>query len=214
MKRLAIIGASDLGEQIAHHALTDNHYQPVGFFDDYYTKDSKYDLPILGNLDKIYAQYKEDEFDVVMIALGYRHLGLKEKIFCSLKSAEIPIGTVIHSSSYVDPSCKIGEGVIIYPGCTLGMNVVIEDNCLLNLGCVIAHDSTIGPHSFLSPGITIAGFTKVGKKASLGIGSVIIDNIKIADNVRTGAGAVVIKDLINAGLYLGIPAVLRENKLK
>lgn len=211
MKRLAIIGCGDLGEQIAYHALTDNHYQPVGFFDDSHTEGAfKYGLPIFGKLNKVVDQYNKGKFDVIMIALGYHHFSLKENIFNKLKSSNIPFGSIIHTSSYVDPSCKIGEGVIIYPGCTLGMNVVIKDNCLLNVGCVIAHDTTIDNHSFLSPGVKIAGFVKIGKKVSLGIGSVIIDNIKIADNVRTGAGAVVIENLRNAGLYIGIPAVFKK----
>ena len=35
MKKLAIIGSGDLANQIAKHAMNDNHYQPVGFFDDF-----------------------------------------------------------------------------------------------------------------------------------------------------------------------------------
>ena len=37
MKKLALIGAGDLGQQIAWHAKQDGHYEVVGFFDDYAT---------------------------------------------------------------------------------------------------------------------------------------------------------------------------------
>ena len=34
-KTLAIIGSGHLGQQIAHYALSDNHYEKVLFFDDF-----------------------------------------------------------------------------------------------------------------------------------------------------------------------------------
>ena len=54
MKRLAIIGSGDLGQQMAYHAFSDNHYQPVGFFDDYQLVGTvKYGYPVLGKLNEI-----------------------------------------------------------------------------------------------------------------------------------------------------------------
>ena len=38
MKTLAIIGSGHLGQQIAHYAIADNHYQKVVFFDDFSTE--------------------------------------------------------------------------------------------------------------------------------------------------------------------------------
>ena len=35
MKTLAIIGSGDLGQQIAHYAISDGHYEKVVFFDDF-----------------------------------------------------------------------------------------------------------------------------------------------------------------------------------
>ena len=34
MKTLGIIGAGDLGKQIAYYAINDHHYEDVVFFDD------------------------------------------------------------------------------------------------------------------------------------------------------------------------------------
>ena len=34
-KTLAIIGSGDLGQQMAHYAISDNHYEKVVFFDDF-----------------------------------------------------------------------------------------------------------------------------------------------------------------------------------
>ena len=56
MKRLAIIGAGDLGRLIARHAVTDKHYEVAGFFDDTQNKGSLVAVyPILGGKDAILA---------------------------------------------------------------------------------------------------------------------------------------------------------------
>ena len=41
MKTLGIIGAGDLGQQIADYAINDNHYDGVVFFDDYYDNNTQ-----------------------------------------------------------------------------------------------------------------------------------------------------------------------------
>lgn len=211
MKRLAIIGSGDLGQQIAWHALTDKHYDPVGFFDDYQKPGVvRHGYPVFGGVEDIERVYKEKVFDALMIGIGYKHFDFRTSVFDRF-SPHIPFGSLIHSSSYVDRSCRIGQGVVVYPGCTIDMNATIDDNVLINAGCVIAHDSHIGAHAFLSPGVNIAGFVTIGKRVSMGIGTIVIDNITVANDVRTGAGAVVTKNISEPGLYLGVPAKFRAS---
>jgi sugar O-acyltransferase (sialic acid O-acetyltransferase NeuD family) len=206
MKRLAIIGAGALGQQIAYHALNDQHYVPVGFFDDWTPfGTNKHHLPILGKTQDIRSSFNKNEFDVLMIGIGYKFMFKRKEIFDNYKG-EIPFGNIIHSSSYVDRSVSIGEGVFIYPGCVIDMNVIINDNTLLNIACCIGHDSTIGAHSFFAPSVKIAGFVKVKECVNLGIGCTVINNIEIASYVKCGAGAVITKTLHDAGLYVGVPA--------
>ena len=206
MKKLAIIGSGDLGEQIAWHARNDNQYQVVGFFDDFAEQGiARHGLPVLGKVSDVLTSFKDGLFDELLVAIGYKHFEQRKNIFDTL-SGEVPFGKLIHSSSYVDPSAKIGRGVVVYPGCVIDMKVQLEDNVLLNAGVVVAHDTIIGAHSFLSPGVNVAGFVSVGNCVSLGIGTCVVDNLLIADFVRTGAGAVVTESLINPGLYLGVPA--------
>lgn len=208
LKKLAIIGSGDLGEQIAWHAVNDNHYDVIGFFDDFAEPGStRHKLPILGKLTDVVASYERKEFDEVLIAIGYKHFSERLRIFEDLKD-RLPFGRLIHSSSYIDPSVQMGRGVVVYPRCVVDMKTTLEDNTLLNAGVVVAHDTTIGAHSFLSPGVKVAGFVRVGSCVSLGIGTSVVDNIYIADTIRTGAGAVVTKTLTEPGLYLGMPARL------
>ena len=205
MTRLAIVGSGDLGQLIAYHAQMDKHYEVVGFFDDYKIVSEKVDeYPILGKIDDIIRLYSNGSFDCILLAIGYKHMEFREKVFVELYD-KIPFGKIIHSSCYVDPSCRIADGSVLLPGCTLDRNVIIKENVLLNTRVTIAHDSTVQEHSFLSPCVSMAGFSTIGKKCIIGINSTIIDNIVIADNVQLGGASVVIKDIEQRGLYVGNP---------
>lgn len=206
MKKLAIIGSGDLSRLIAYHAIQDNQFQVVGYFDDYAKPGSSVNsIKILGKILDLEEFYLKEIFDVVICGIGYKHLAFRESLFNQLKN-KIAFTNLIHSSCYVDPSCNIGKGILILPGSVLDHNVTVENNVVLNVSTTIAHDSLIGAHSFISPKVAIAGFVTIGKRCNIGINSTIIDNINITDDVQTGGGTVVIEDLIKKGLYVGNPS--------
>ncbi|AYB33102.1 acetyltransferase [Chryseolinea soli] len=210
MKRLAIIGSGDLGQQIAYHAREDGHYEPAGFFDDFEAPGTvKHGVQVWGGVNDVLATFERGAFDCLMIGIGYNHMAFRQQLYERFRNT-VPFGKVIHSSSYIDKSASVGSGVFIYPGCVLDMDVEIKDNALLNVGCTIAHHSTVGEGSFLSPGVKVAGFTEISGGVILGIGTIVIDNIKIAPGVRTAGGAVVIDHLDRPGLYAGVPAQFKK----
>ncbi|CAL2103431.1 Sugar O-acyltransferase (Sialic acid O-acetyltransferase NeuD family) [Tenacibaculum sp. 190130A14a] len=204
MKTLAIIGAGDLGRQIANYALEDGHYQKVVFIDDYSNESYKYNIPIIGNSNDIEKLYKKGAFDELIIGIGYKHLQKKKELYIRFKGA-IPFGKIVHSTSWIAPSAKVLSGTVIYPNCSVDIDAVIEENTILNNGCTIAHDSIIQKHSFLAPRVAIAGFVKVEEQCILGINSTIIDNIFVKERTQIGAGTVVIKNIDKSGLYVGNP---------
>ncbi|MCL6294675.1 acetyltransferase [Jejuia spongiicola] len=206
MKKLAIIGSGDLGQQIAYQATTDNQFNVVGFFDDFTEKDSVVSgKKILGKLSEVQNAFSNKIFDEIIIGIGYKHLDFREKIFNTLNK-KIPFATFIHSSCFVDASCKIGNGVCVFPGSVLDQKVIIKDNVFINVGSIIAHDSKIENHTFISPSVAIAGFVSIGKRCNIGINSTLIDNISIVDDVQIGGGTVVVKSIEKSGLYVGNPS--------
>ena len=206
LKTLAIIGSGDLGMQIAHFALSDGHYDEVVFFDDFEQNKIKNGFKIVGNTNDIVNRFKESLFDEILIGIGYKYLSQKKEIYNTLKSNNIPVGKIIHSTCWVDSTAIIEEGNVLYPRCIIDANVHIGVNNLINLGCVFSHDGKIGGHSFYSPSVSIAGFVEIGEMCNLGINSTIIDNIKIVDNVTIGGATTVIKNIDNQGVYVGSPA--------
>ncbi len=210
MKRLAIIGAGDLGVQLAHHARASGQFAVTGFYDDTRAVGTVVaGTPLLGRIDDIEQSHRAGAFDSLLVGIGYNHLAFRQAVFERFEG-RIPFATLIHASAIVDPTCSVEPGAVIYPGCVLDMEVVIGRNALLNAGCVIAHHSRIGAGCFLSPAVKLAGFVTVERQSTLGIGTVVIDHVTIGSGVRTGAGTVVIGDLAQPGLYVGVPARLKK----
>ncbi|RQO31938.1 hypothetical protein DBR32_03790 [Taibaiella sp. KBW10] len=205
MKRLAIIGAGHLGQQIAYHAIADKQYNVVGFFDDTHDKGSIINgIMVLGNIKEAKDSYEAGVFDELLIGIGYKHIQMRKVLFEQF-SGKVPFATFIHSSCWVDASATIKQGVVMYSACVIDKHVVIEENVLLNIGCCIAHDTKIGKHSFLSPRVAIAGFVVIGELNILGINTTVIDNVSIVGNTQVGAAGVVIKNIVKPGLYVGNP---------
>lgn len=208
-KKIIIIGAGDLGQLLAYHIKNDAKQTIVGFLDDTLDIDTLIDgSPILGGIKDAQTFFKQGICDAAIIAIGYNHFEFRAAIFEEIKQI-MPLYTFIHSSSYVDPSSIIGDGVVLLPGCIIDKGCVLLDNVLLNAGVVIAHDSKVKEHSFLGPGVNIAGFSVIGSKCFLGIGSIILNNLSISDSVIVAAGALVNKSITERGTYIGVPAKLK-----
>lgn len=204
-KTLAILGAGHLGQQIAHFAIADKHYKKVVFFDDFSKEKNVDGYSILGDAEAIIAEFRKNSFDELIIGIGYHHLEARKRLFQKLEN-DIPFGTILHTSAWVDPSAVIEKGCVIYPRCCIDSNALIAENTILNLSCTIAHDSCVGAHSFLGPSVSIAGFSNVGERCFLGINTTLTDTISICPGTFTGAAAVLIKDITESGLYVGNPA--------
>lgn len=205
MKTLAIIGSGDLGQQIAHYALSDKHYDKVVYFDDFTTQNEVNGCSVLGKTSEIVDAFENKQFDELLIGIGYKHLQVRKSLFEKFSSI-IPFGKIIHSSSWVDATAVVEEGCIIYPGCIIDAKATIKANTILNLDCTVAHDTVIGSHSFLSPRVAIAGFVYVGECCVFGINATIIDNVNIVANTQLGGATVVINSIEKSGLYVGNPA--------
>jgi sugar O-acyltransferase (sialic acid O-acetyltransferase NeuD family) len=206
MQRLAVIGSGDLGQLIAHHTIQDGHYELAGFFDDFCAVGTLVGLgSVLGGSADVLSLFHAGRFDVLMIGIGYKHSAVRRTLFQRYQG-QVPFGRVVHSSSVVDASCQLGDGIFLLPGCVLDRNVVIGDNVLLNTACTIAHDSSVAAHTFLSPRVAVAGFVRIEEYCNIGINTIIIDNLTIGPNIQTGGGTVVVKSLTEPGLYVGSPA--------
>jgi sugar O-acyltransferase (sialic acid O-acetyltransferase NeuD family) len=204
-KILAILGSGHLGQQIAHYAISDKHYDEVVFFDDFIDLDEVSGHKVIGTILEVEEAFQNKMFDELLIGIGYKHISVRKELFERF-NYKIPFGKLIHSSSWIDNTAIIKEGVIIYPNCCVDAYSIVDSNSILNICCSIAHDTNIGKHCFLSPRVAIAGFVSVEELCIIGINATIIDNINVVSQTQIGAGAVVVKNIVTKGLYVGNPA--------
>jgi len=203
-KILAIIGSGHLGQQIAHYAISDSHFDDIIFFDDFTPDNEVNGFKVIGKTKLIKTSYDNGLFEELIIGIGYNHLKIRKQFYNELIDT-VPFASIIHSSCWVDRTSSIEKGCVLYPNCTIEPNVTIGANSILNISCSISHDSKIGAHSFLSPRVAIAGFVDIGETSILGINSTVIDKIKIVKDTQLGAGTVVINNIDKNGLYVGNP---------
>ena len=117
------------------------------------------------------------------------------------------IGNVfIHPTAYTSNSCTIGKGSILFPKTIINTLAVIGENCIINSGAIVEHEAVVGSHSHISVGANVCGRAKIGESCFIGAGAIVKDQVCITNNVILGAGAVVIKDIVEPGVYIGIPA--------
>lgn len=204
--KVAIIGRGSLGQLIAHYAQQQGNWQVLGFYDDFVAPEYGCSNPkILGKIAQIKKDYQSGLWDGLFMGIGYKHFETRARLFREL-SSDIFFPNFIHERAYVDPSCRLGQGIIILPHCTLDKDVQIADNVFMNIACHIAHDSQIAAHTFLAPGVNIASQVQIGQACFLGIATTIIDQIVIDSEVQTGANTTVTKNIHQKGIYVGSPA--------
>ena len=213
MKRVLIIGAGDLGQQIAHYVSESTEHTIVGYVDDWaHIGDIRRGYPVLGCVEDTEMLYRQDVFDELLIGIGYKHFDARKQLFDRYKSV-IPFATYIHQNCVVDRTVKMGNGVVMLSNCVVNLNAEIGDNVFLYNGCLIGFDSRICSHSFLSLSVIIGGHSHVGEKCFVGLGTKIIDNVTINDNNLIGAGSNVIQSITEPnGVYAGNPARLIRQK--
>ncbi|MEH7380038.1 acetyltransferase [Bacillus sp. JJ1533] len=153
---------------------------------------------------------KEEYGDIkFVIAIGDNRV--RKMIVEMLKLTEREFITVIHPTSSVSPSAKIGNGTVVMPNTIINADSIIGNHCIINSGSIVEHDSLVDDFVHLCPNSTIAGTVMVGEGSMVGSGATIIPNKKIGEWTTIGAGATVINDLSSNCVAVGTPA---KSKLK
>lgn len=202
MKKLIIIGAGELGAQVAHYASISKEYDVIGFLDDTIVGQSVWGYDVISKIEDLGRLYSKNLFEYAFVAIGYNHFKVREELFLKMKSLNIPLAIIKSPNIYIDHTASIGEGCILYPGCIIDKNVVIKENVLLNIGVIVSHDVIIDRHTFIAPGVVMAGFSKIGEKCFIGANVTIKDNVTLSNNIVVGAGAIITKNIQEKGVYI------------
>jgi sugar O-acyltransferase (sialic acid O-acetyltransferase NeuD family) len=164
-------------------------------------------IAMLGKNDEV--KILKDDFAL----LGVGTPEIKIKIVSDLRQK---IGlpkfiNVCHPTSIVG-NTNFGKGNIVCAGTIFTVDVQVNDFNAFNLNCTVGHGCKIGSYNQINPGTNISGGVTIGDRCLIGTGVQILEDLNICSDVIIGAGAVVSKDIVQAGIYVGIPARKIEKK--
>ncbi len=205
--RLCILGAGGHGKVILEIAELSGCYDEIVFFDD----DSRVrhcgSAPVVGTSADFF-NLREDECDF-FIAIG--NCSLRAKLTNMLGNVHMP--SLVHPAAVVSKTAEIGRGTVVMAGAIINPSARIDDGCIINSNAVVEHDCEVGDFSHISVSASLAGSVHVGETCFVGAGATVINNINICPGCTIGAGAVVVKDIVESGVYIGVPAALLEKPL-
>lgn len=209
MKHLVIIGTGSLAREVYALAIESIGYNiewDIKGFIDGDVKSSlkdceKLPLPVLGD---VYNYFVESD-DVFCCAVGNPYA--RKKLINVINGKDGKFISVIHKSSYICGTAKIGIGVIIAAFSAISDNVVIGDHVFINAMSAIGHDAIVGDYSCIMSHVNITGKCIVGKNTYWGSGARILPNGKVGDDAFIGAGSVVLKKVKANKKVFGVPAV-------
>ena len=176
----------------------------IGYLDNKYEKIQVMNQLICAPLSAIYdlkKQYGDMKF---VIAIGDNRI--RKMIADMLKISEKEFLTVIHPTSSVSQSVKIGNGTVVMPNTIINADTIIGNHCIVNSGSVVEHDSILEDFVHVCPNSTITGTVTIGEGCMVGSGATIIPNKRIGEWTTIGAGATVTDDLPSNCLAVGTPA--------
>ena len=197
MKKVIVIGSG------GHSAEIDDYFQYAK------KKEPNFDLAIHGFIDDNPQSYKNYDFTEPFLGdikshkvqqdcfyiMGIANLKYRRPIIERFLKEGALFTNFIHPDSYISPSSKIGNGVVIAPGVNVGPKVSIGNFTLINSRSSIGHDTKLGSYNFICPNVCFSGFTIIGDENLFGINSCTIPGIVIGSRNKIAAGMVLDKNV-------------------
>ena len=138
--------------------------------------------------------------------IGFGDMKLRKKIYNMYVAEGWEPVNIFHPNAVISEDAKIGKGVLIEAGCLVTPNPIIGNNVVINTGSQVNHDHVVGDHCYLASGVILSGGVVIGENTLIDDGVIVSIGKKVAANSIVGAGAVVTRDLLEEGIYIGIPA--------
>ena len=210
MKDLIVIGAGDLGKDVAWLVERINEKDPewnlLGFTEKSDMKEFM-GYPVLGG-DEVIGDHND-----VYVVCALANLNIKERIMNELPE-NVHIATLIDPSALIHKTAVIEEGSMVFANALVGVNAHVGKNCIVLHNSAVNHDVQLGDYSTVYPNATISGKCTIGKYCEIGTGASLIQGISVCDGAKIGVGAAVFTSIRNPGMTVGNPAVTMGSKKK
>ncbi len=210
MKKLVILGAGSYCAAMIELAI-ECGYEVTEILDDDSSKTGTEILGVKvnGSIQRIFDSNMQGKNFLVAIGDNPTRRKLMEKI----RSEGGVTPTLIHPTSVISKSSRIGEGVYIQPHVVVWTSVCIGNDCIISPNVVIAHHSVLHNGCLSSTSSAIGANIEIGQDAFLGMSCNITTGVEyVGENALVGAGAVVIKNVEPNTVVAGVPAKVIRKK--
>ncbi len=210
--KVIVFGTSDFAKQVAFYISQSKEYELA-----YFCLNEKYRVnnEFMGKKILVFEKDLEDlskEDYRFIIAIGYKQMRARKRVFDMIKSKGFSLINYIHSTATIMGEIK-GEGNIILANVVIEPFTEVFDNNIIWSNSLLCHDSLVGSHNFIAASTIVGGFSKVLENNFIGFNSVIKENIIVNKEVLIGANSLVLDSPDDYSTYYGIPAVkVREHK--
>jgi len=209
MKKIIIFGCGGHAKIVRDCIIDEKKYTILGFVDDKnYNQSSSWNVKYLGSIKNLSSILKKEKsknlFGIVAVGSNI----VRKKIVNQVEkiNRKFQWANVIHPSSVIFKSVKIGHGNMFLAGSIICSNTKIKNHVSINTGSFIDHDNIFSDYSSTGPGAATGGKVKIGKGSFLGIGAAVKDNIEIGENTIIGGQSFICKNCKSHSLYYGVPA--------
>ncbi|MBE6679625.1 MAG: acetyltransferase [Ruminococcaceae bacterium] len=196
MSDVVIIGAGGHAKVIADIVVKCGD-RLLGFLDDSKTGAIIGEYSVIGKICDT-DKFSNAEF---IIAIGSNEV--RKRIAGEL---DVKWYTAVHPNACLGMDVNIGEGTCVMANTVINSNANVGSHAIINTGAIIEHDCLISDFVHVSPNATLCGTVNVGVCTHIGASATVKNNVRICGDVTVGAGAVVVKDIIEHGIYVGVPA--------
>ena len=159
--KIHIIGAGGHAKVVIQTARTAG-LEPIAVFDDneqLHGSDLCH-VPIIGEIE----QLRKHEIPCV-IAIGNNDV--RKRI---ADKYDFNWHTVIHPSTIIDPTVRIGRGTVVFAAIAIQVDASIGDHAIINTSASVDHDCLIGDFVHIAPNSTLTGGVQIGEGTLLGAG--------------------------------------------
>lgn len=200
MKKLIILGAGGHGRVVADVAARTGVYEEIAFLDDGYPGDD-FRYAYLGkcqDAEKYVAEYE------MVVAVGNNQV--RKMLFNQLKQIGASIATIIAMDAIIGSDVEIGEGTVVLSGTVVNTGTRIGRGVILNTASSADHDCVVEDFCHVAVGARLCGAVHIGESSWIGAGVTVKNHTSICADCVVGVGAAVVSDLIESGVYVGVPA--------
>lgn len=210
-KPLVIFGSGEIASLAKYYFENDTGRTVAAFtVDDEYAGEERFEGRPLLAWSQALKEFAPGEADV-HVALSYQKLNrLRQAKYEQVKAAGYTLPSYVCSKASVWPdlihgdNCFILEDQVIQPTCRIGNNVMLWS------GNHIGHGSVIGDHTYFASHVVVSGHCTIGQRCFFGVNATLRDFLTIGDDCFIAMGASIVKDMGDGGVALGAPSTLLD----